>query len=569
VLFRLAELGVLRKVEVISSVSGGSVIAALYYLHAKRLLDTTEDDNLTDADFVDALQTIKRDFLEFTRKNPRALATANLAKTIYMAISPTYSRTSRIGDLLDYHLYRPAFEANPTEPERPRRYWDLLATPLKLRELRIHPPGTDKSFRPDKHNARRKHKVPILLLNATTLDTGHAFRFEAIRMGERLPQDEHALEVAQDSDKNDRLAEGYFEPDLAADPPHKAIRDKQRDFPLGLAVAASAAVPPLFAPQGIAGLYDGWRVELSDGGVHDNQGIQALFDTTCEHLIVSDASGQMQDDKNPGNRIISVAKRSSSIYGDSIRDEQLAHAGALGKPVAVMHLRKGLIADTVWPLAEDGTRVVEDVPYDATEVLSGDFGVSGLVQEKLAYIRTDLDSFTDIEAFSLMLDGYRMTEYEVKAKLMELVETTPFADPDPSRWGLQDAVTYMTPAANPPAKAYLRRLDAAKSRFPRITPYAVLAVLGVGAYFLWDGIGSGDARGHDIYLGVLVAVAVAVSYVLERPRLPIPLVPINWAMRFVGGVLLPLAVAPVLFVVSLVTLFFNRFKLWWGRFARL
>ncbi|MGH3046626.1 MAG: patatin-like phospholipase family protein, partial [Gaiellaceae bacterium] len=38
VLARMAEMGMLRRVEVISTVSGGSIVGALYYLHLRSLL---------------------------------------------------------------------------------------------------------------------------------------------------------------------------------------------------------------------------------------------------------------------------------------------------------------------------------------------------------------------------------------------------------------------------------------------------------------------------------------------------------------------------------------------------
>ena len=47
VLARLAELGILRRVEVISSVSGGSIIGALYYIHVKNLLERKPDSEIT------------------------------------------------------------------------------------------------------------------------------------------------------------------------------------------------------------------------------------------------------------------------------------------------------------------------------------------------------------------------------------------------------------------------------------------------------------------------------------------------------------------------------------------
>jgi hypothetical protein len=38
---------------------------------------------------------------------------------------------------------------------------------------------------------------------------------------------------------------------------------------------------------------------LFDGGLHDNQGVEALRDFSCSVFIVSDASGQMEDNDRP------------------------------------------------------------------------------------------------------------------------------------------------------------------------------------------------------------------------------------------------------------------------------
>ena len=68
VLARLAELGILRRVEVISSVSGGSIIGALYYIHVKNLLESKPDSEITDEDYVALVETIHREFRVGSRR---------------------------------------------------------------------------------------------------------------------------------------------------------------------------------------------------------------------------------------------------------------------------------------------------------------------------------------------------------------------------------------------------------------------------------------------------------------------------------------------------------------------
>ena len=142
VLARLAEVGLLRRVEVISTVSGGSILGALYYLHLKRLLETKPDADIRDADYVEVVARTERDFMEGIRKNIRAQIFSNLFKNFWMA-RPSYSRSDRIGDLLDRYLYKPAWP----EP-RPKRDLDEAALAAHddavARQVKALYSGTDK-----------------------------------------------------------------------------------------------------------------------------------------------------------------------------------------------------------------------------------------------------------------------------------------------------------------------------------------------------------------------------------------------------------------------------------------
>src|SRR3954463_5171687 len=71
VLARLADLGLLRHIDVISTVSGGSIVGALYYLHVKKLLEKKEDSSIKDEDYQDIIEKIEVDFLEVVQRNLR------------------------------------------------------------------------------------------------------------------------------------------------------------------------------------------------------------------------------------------------------------------------------------------------------------------------------------------------------------------------------------------------------------------------------------------------------------------------------------------------------------------
>src|SRR5688572_9800722 len=83
VLARAAERGLLRHVEVISTVSGGSIVGALYYVHVRDLLQTKERPE--DGDYVRIVERMEDEFMRATEANIRALASADLRKNFRMA----------------------------------------------------------------------------------------------------------------------------------------------------------------------------------------------------------------------------------------------------------------------------------------------------------------------------------------------------------------------------------------------------------------------------------------------------------------------------------------------------
>ncbi|HEX8854913.1 MAG TPA: patatin-like phospholipase family protein [Thermoleophilaceae bacterium] len=552
VLARLAELGVLRRVEVISTVSGGSIVGALWYLHAKKLLE--QDADPSPQRYVEEVQALEDEFLEATRRNIRGRVFLNLAKNFYMA-RLSYSRSDRIGDLYDRYFYKPAWPG-----ERPKRY-RLIDKQIEMRELLIQPAGVSEPFDPDVHNAGREAKVPILLLNATSLNTGHNWRFEAVRMGEPMPADDAMREVMSDVDKNELLGQGYYG-ELGKPAGQKPIAEKQRDFPLGLAVAASACVPGLFHPLSISGMYrDGRRVQLVDGGVHDNQGVQGLFDRGCTHLIVSDASGQMQEQTQPGARVLSVLGRSTSIYGARLRNEQLVRASregaAAGHGLRLMHLRAGLGRHVEPPLAE-GDEYAYAPSEQAPHVGAEAFGVAKQVQSLLARVRTDLDLFGDSEAFTLSLDGYRMTGafFPGDGEFAQFVPDAPPGE-DPARWQFSGVSDLVGPQAARPGW-YTRALRAGSKRFlkPLFLSWflcgAIAALVGVGIWQLvanWADVTSSLSARPKLWW-TLLPLLLLVLYVADKVRMVL----VRWPSQLLVSIALPFIFAPLLWLFALVSL---------------
>lgn len=238
----------------------------------------------------------------------------------------------------------------------------------------------------------------------------------------------------------------------------------QEGFPLALAVAASACVPGAFHPLTISDMYwndgDPVRVQLVDGGVQDNQGVQGLLDSGCTRLILSDASGQLKDQNKASTWLPKSLARSAGIATDRIRDEQLTYLPTERRKYALMHLRKGLDGVALAP-GEDasGSSAERDPEYDTTA-----FGVDAAAQDALAKIRTDLDFFSDTEAGSLELDGYLMSIKELELRgfgALGEASLRPTATPD---W---DFLAFTAQIGSSDAD-YLRKLRAGSKKFFRL-----------------------------------------------------------------------------------------------------
>jgi NTE family protein len=555
VLARMAEVGLLRRVEVISTVSGGSIIGALYYLHVKDLVESRRAAEVRDEDYLRIVEHMQKTFLAGVQTHVRARAYADLGRNFAMA-RRDYSRSDRLGDIYGETFYGPAWD-EPLFADQPA---PRNREQIEMRELKIQPPGTRGDFSPLREPLREDAPVPILLINATSLNSGHNWRFEAVRMGEDPRSRRRWIEI----DKNKRFQSVRWE-EL---PPH------QQDFELGRAVAASACVPGLFHPLAVSGLFryrfagredaHDVRVELVDGGVHDNQGVCGLIDTDCRRMIISDASGQMGDLDEPPTRIpASVSRATSGVYGDRVREEQLV--GALQREaVALMHLKKGLPAFVVPPLPAPEAGPVEAEPLDDV-----DYGVHRAVQERLSGVRTDLDSFTEIEAFSLARFGYVMAAEELGAPgIRELWREEPLS----GTWDFDTVRDVMSA----PDEAYLSHLDASHKRFFKalalnsklkapalLLAVVVLALIGVGLY-LGRGAFSADVPVAGVLLVAGAVLALLALYLKKwkSPRL-------RALAEFVYSTVAPVVVAPGAWVAARTMLALNGAFLRAGEARRL
>ncbi|NOR69815.1 MAG: hypothetical protein GQ532_09015 [Methylomarinum sp.] len=487
-LAQMAEQGLLKSVAVISTVSGGSIVGALYYLHLKKLLETKPDKEITDQDYIDIIKIIEVDFLKTTEKNIRMSVLADIRKNIKMK-EADYSRSDRIAELYNEYLYQSVV--------------DNLGNPVEMRKLKIQPLGGPDHFHPDENNDDRVAKVPILVLNSTTLNGGRNWQFTAKTMGEPATRKSNIR-----IDKKPirlRRATGYQNMVVA-----------QQDFPLGHAVAASACVPALFTPLAVSNLYfdknEDEKIvpQLVDGGVFDNQGIESLLKNNCTRFIVSDASGQMGMENEVDTDPVSVLLRVSSVLQDRVRTESLLHLiDSKGEDnIVFIDLRKGLGERIISWNDQDGVPAQEDEIIPPT---SDKFGVDPVVQEKLSLMRTDLDAFTEVEAYSLMLDAYQMSKDDL-AKFGDAE-----SQPEDGWRFLQIAEFMKTPLSNPD---YLKQLGVSQHVFGKalqVFPWlwipivlVVLAVLG----YSWEPFIKPVLNSSYTVIGIITAIVLWLMTIL-------------------------------------------------------
>lgn len=345
----LAEQKRLMDVAAISSVSGGSIFAALYYLHVKHLLEATSDADVQHEDYIEIVQTTQRELVSAVQTNLRLRTFDHLRSNLRM-FRTIYSRTDRLGDLLEASLYKPAAGSE---------------SPVRMADLAINPRDGELD------NDARHAKLPDLIINATVLQTGRRWEFTPVGMGE--PPYEHEAAVGTPDALVPFRPYGEF---VAIEMPGGFAPPSE--FEVGYAVAASAAVPGIFHPMTVSGVTpEGVPTPLLvDGGVIDNQGVDALISRDMKEMVAIDAGGQLTTDSKVRAGALTSLLRSSDIQYGRVRFVQLARMYERGAPFSrIAHIRRR--------------------------------GIGGVAAGSVRAIRTDLDAFSDVEIAYLMRHGYR------------------------------------------------------------------------------------------------------------------------------------------------------------------
>jgi predicted acylesterase/phospholipase RssA len=201
-------------------------------------------------------------------------------------------------------------------------------------------------------------------------------------------------------------------------------RDFQR-ISLGTAAAASANFPPVFTPLVLLGIYDDLHVSrlgLSDGGVYDNMGIDALIEEGCTHIIASDTSApfEVQQRLSPG--YVGMIGRLPDILTDDVADQQRLNLRTRARLNTDLEKCLAQIPSAAGARDELQSKYgLDGLAFFSVESLNpsteGGIDLGKCEPQQVACLRTDLDAFGEIEISALINTGYDHADRFMKAYL--------------------------------------------------------------------------------------------------------------------------------------------------------
>ena len=192
------------------------------------------------------------------------------------------------------------------------------------------------------------------------------------------------------------------------------LRDDFDSISLATAVAASANFPPVFPPLVLLGIYDDLhvaRLGLSDGGVYDNLGITTLLDEGCSHIIASDTGAPFDEKQRVSSRYVGMFARLPDVLADDVADQQHTQLRERRRVSAALASCAGgapLLQDLKLEYGLHGLAFfnIESETPPGTDPLE-----LGFYPCAVARLRTDLDSFGDMEIAALVNTGYYQASY--------------------------------------------------------------------------------------------------------------------------------------------------------------
>jgi NTE family protein len=277
---KLHELGILKDVDVISTISGGSITGAYFGLYGQNF----------EAFEKGLMAAVQANVIKAVALSPRFLVSASLVLAVFIFLCgllfTSFAWVSTIGIIVLLVLfYRFQFTLFPLSEIVASIYDKHFFGGKKLKDLATS---------------------PIIAINATNIETGRPFTFSRDKMSDSTYE---------------------FRPDNSP-----SIRFIPDGFPISLAIAASTCVPFAFTPieikpEHFENMADAKRVfpRLVDGGVYDNQGIHKLTQKgssyECDYIIVSDA-GNLMPHRSGFHNTLTLLMRTGDLFMNRIKNMQ-------------------------------------------------------------------------------------------------------------------------------------------------------------------------------------------------------------------------------------------------------
>ena len=319
--------------------------------------------------------------------------------------------------------------------------WHTVATEMLQRTYENILFGNAKPTLTDLKPDNLPRWCPILLINATGLNNGEHLAFG----------------TGQSSETDKDLRSAYLQ---QASPEYALFRGLRSvimppETPLSRAIAASSAMPGVFAPlifrNVLAKVSSSYRFRLwkgtglkgayhaTDGGLFDNQGTYPLS-KICEHLIVSDGAAALNEDLSPSSWPLWPPRKGLLFRANDIIYDRLRELGYIRLEerhnqlkILVNVLRgHGLPIEDISSIAskfaaENNIRFLASYAYVELNTRPNFPHVPGgqrLPVNLIPYvstIRTDLDSFSLKEISALMFHGYTLIDNCVRAYQNQLL----------------------------------------------------------------------------------------------------------------------------------------------------
>lgn len=195
VLRRLAELDVLRHVQVLSTVSGGSITGALYALRLKKWLEADQyGPRLSRDEYVALAKEVEEILCDGIGRNLRTRLFLNPLTTLRVLL--THDSMGRaMARLYERHLFHEAV-LRPAGGGRRKVSWlrrgrerAVVRQALELGNLRVRPHGAEVRHGIDAYNEAEVARpggsvLTQWIVNATSLNSGGRFFFSAVELGD-------------------------------------------------------------------------------------------------------------------------------------------------------------------------------------------------------------------------------------------------------------------------------------------------------------------------------------------------------------------------------------------------